>query len=46
MALMLLAILLAPLPVMLVMAGKGLLSHHEAAPIVRREVLRPTRRHA
>jgi len=36
MALMLLAILLIPLPVMLIMAGRGLISHHEPVAIPRR----------
>jgi hypothetical protein len=45
MALMLLAILLVPLPVMLVIAGRGLLSHHEPAPVATRRILPPARRH-
>jgi hypothetical protein len=46
MALILIAILIAPLPLMLVMVGRGLLSGHEEEPIARKVVIYPPRSHA
>jgi hypothetical protein len=38
-----LTILVAPLPVMLIMAGRELLWHHQPAPVARKAILIPIR---